>query len=137
MTGVESLSNLAMTGGRASRGSRFSTVATRSRTSWAATSTLRFRSNVMSTSEMPCPETLRSSEMPSTVLIDFLETLADQHLDLFGRGAGQHRLDPHRRQVHRREPVHAQPEVRGRADHDQRQHDHAGEDRTADADVSE
>ena len=38
---------------------------------------------------------------------DLLEPLADQHLDLFGRGAGQHRLDPHRRQVHRREPVHA------------------------------
>ena len=43
-----------------------------------------------------------------------LEALADQHLDLFGRGAGQHRLDTHRRQVHRGNRSTPEPEILGR-----------------------
>ena len=66
--GESSLSNFAMTGGSISGGKRFSTVATRSRTSCAAESMSRFKLNVAMTAEVPCPEIERSSSMPSTVL---------------------------------------------------------------------
>ena len=86
---------------------------------------------------MPCPEIDAQFRDALDGVDDLLEPLADEDLDLLGRGAGQHRLHAHRRQVDRREAVDAEAEVGGRADDDQRQHDHAGEDRAADADVSE
>ncbi len=43
-------------------------MATLSRTSWVATSTLRDSSNVTITTELPGPEIERSSLMPATVL---------------------------------------------------------------------
>ena len=42
-----------------------------------------------------------------------------------------------RRQVDRREAIDAEPEVGGRADHDQREDEHRREDRPADADFGE
>src|SRR5688572_8986765 len=68
MTGDWSLSNLPIVGGRTSGGRSRSTVATRSRTSWAAASMSRSRSNEMITNELPDCEIERSWSMPSTVL---------------------------------------------------------------------
>ncbi len=67
-TGRVSLFALVTTGGSTSSGSRRTTVATRSRTSWAAMSMSRSRSKVAITTELPLPETERSSVIPSTVL---------------------------------------------------------------------
>ena len=50
-----------------SRGKRRAATATRSRTSWAAVSMSRDRSNVMMTNDVPVPEIERSSVMPATV----------------------------------------------------------------------
>jgi hypothetical protein len=63
-TGAWSLSNLAMMGGRISRGRLRSAMATLSRTSWAAASMLRLRLKVTMTIELPAPEIERSSLMP-------------------------------------------------------------------------
>ncbi len=70
MTGELSLLNFWTTGGRsrASSGRRLMTVATRSRTSCAAVSRSRSSLKVAMTSDVPGPETERSSSMPSTVL---------------------------------------------------------------------
>ena len=62
--GGSSLLNFVMTGGSVSDGRRLSTVATRSRTSWAAESMSRLKLNVAMTNEVPCPEIERSSSMP-------------------------------------------------------------------------
>ncbi len=67
-TGWESLSNLETIGGVASSGRSRRTVATRSRTSWAAASMFRSRLKVTMTTELPGPEIDRSSSIPSTVL---------------------------------------------------------------------
>src|ERR1051326_1024392 len=66
-TGVLSLSNFCTTGGVASSGNCRPRVFTRSRTSCAADSRLRSSLNVAITIAVPCPETERSSLMPSTV----------------------------------------------------------------------
>ena len=67
-TGADSLSNFDTMGGSASRGRSRSTVATRSRTSWAAVSMSWSRPNVMMTMELPAEAIERSSSMPATVL---------------------------------------------------------------------
>src|ERR1041385_7724493 len=67
-TGVLSLSNFCTTGGVASSGNCRPSVFTRSRTSCAADSRLRSSLKVAITIAVPCPETERSSLMPSTVL---------------------------------------------------------------------
>ena len=63
-----SVSALAMVGGSVSRGRSRTTVATRSRTSWAAASMSRPNSKVTTTKAEPDPLTERSSCMPSMVL---------------------------------------------------------------------
>src|SRR5215467_16213081 len=68
-TGAWSLSNLAMIGGRISRGMLRTAMATLSRTSWAATSIWRFRLNVTITIATPGPQIERSSLIPWIVLI--------------------------------------------------------------------
>src|SRR5947208_5652629 len=57
-----------MVGACASGGSNRTIVDTRSRTSWAAVSMLRFRLNVGKTPELPWPDCDRNSARPSTVL---------------------------------------------------------------------
>ena len=54
-----------------------------------------------------------------------------------GDAPGQARVDADDRQVHRRKAVHAQIQVTGDADDDERQDDHRREDRSADADFGE
>src|ERR1051325_2997514 len=66
-TGVLSLSNFCTTGGVASSGNCRPRVFTRSRTACAADSRLRSSLNVAITIAVPCPDTERSSLMPSTV----------------------------------------------------------------------
>ena len=66
-TGAESLSCLLTIGGCTSGGRSRTTVATRSRTSCAATSMSRSRLKVAMTNETPEPDTERSSLIPSTV----------------------------------------------------------------------
>ncbi len=68
MIGELSLLNFWTTGGSTSSGSERTTVATRSRTSCAAVSRSRSSLKVAMTSDVPGPETERSSSMPSTVL---------------------------------------------------------------------
>src|SRR5215831_20249578 len=68
-TGAWSLSNLAMIGGRISRGMLRTAMATLSRTSCAATSIWRFRLNVTITIAVPGPQIERSSLIPWIVLI--------------------------------------------------------------------
>src|SRR5215510_7861545 len=66
--GSRSLSCFMIIGGSMSSGSRRTTDCTRSRTSWAATSMLRSRLNVMFSIDWPGADTERSSLMPSTLL---------------------------------------------------------------------
>ena len=73
--GESSLLNFEMTGGSTSRGKRLSTVATRSRTSCAATSMSRFKLNVAMTNEVPWPDTERSSSIPSHRVDDLFDRL--------------------------------------------------------------
>src|SRR5215470_104081 len=68
-TGAWSLSNLAMIGGRISRGMLRTAMATLSRTSWAATSIWRLRLNVTMMIAVPGPQIERSSLIPWIVLI--------------------------------------------------------------------
>ena len=67
ITGEASLSFFAMTGGLTSFGSLARTLATRSRTSWVATSMLRLSTKVTMMMDFPAPEMDLSSVMPSTV----------------------------------------------------------------------
>ena len=67
-TGAASGSIFSMTGGSASRGNWRSTLLTRSRTSWAATSAFFSSSNEMTTWETPSEEIEISWSMPLIVL---------------------------------------------------------------------
>ena len=114
------MSNFATIGGSTSRGSARRTVATRSRTSCAAASMSRSRSKVAMTIELP-------GAGDRAQLVDALDGV-DRLLDPLARPAistssgeapGSVRADADGRQVDRREAVDAEPEVAGRADHDQ------------------
>ena len=137
-TGAKSLSNLATTGGRTSRGSRVSTVATRSRTSWVAASMSRSSVERGDDDRAAGAETERSSSRPSTVLTTSSICWLTSDLDFLGRGAGQLRADDDRaagRPAGNRSTP--RPQVAGGADHDQAQDEHRGKDRTLDADRGE
>ena len=113
-------------------------VQTRSRTSWAATSMSRSRSNVAIT--------MRAAGAGDRAqLVDALDRV-DRLLDLLGdlrsrpprgrrRAASVRTRDG--RQVDGREAVDAEAEVAARADHDQGQDEHRREHRPADADLGE
>ena len=88
-TGEVSLLNLVMTGGAVSSGSWRTTVATRSRTSWAAVSMSRSRLKVAMTIELPADGD-RAQLLDALDRVDrLLDALRDLGLDLLGRGAGQ------------------------------------------------
>ena len=119
------------------RGKRFSTLLTASRTSWAAASILRSILNVSSSIEELSPR-----DAPQ--LVDALDRghrvfqdLRDLGLHLFRRRAGQRGAHVDGGQVHPREAVDAQLQVRGGAGHDQRHDQHQGENRAFDADFSQ
>ena len=107
-------------GGRSRR-----TVATRSRTSWAATSMSRLE--VEGRDDERAALARRSSaarSMPSTVLTASSMGCGDLGLDLLGRGAGEGGAHADGRQVDGGEAVDAELEVAGGADDDQRQDQH-------------
>ena len=68
---------------------------------------------------------------------DFFEHVGDLGLDFLDRSAGQGGPDHHVWQVHRREPIDAQPHERRAANHHERHDDHRREDGAADADGGE
>ena len=74
-TGIASMSNFSITGGSVPTGSWARTRDTLSRTSWAATSRDFSRTNCTTMVESPSLVTLRSSSMPSIVLIASSSTL--------------------------------------------------------------
>ena len=114
-------------------GSSRRTADTRSRTSWAAMSTSRFSSNVATTSDAPRPEIERSSAMPSTVLT--ASSIRCEICDSISSGEAPGRPVRTRTvgQVDGREPIDAQAGPSRRADDDEREHEHAGEDGATDA----
>ena len=70
ITGVVSLLNFEMTGGRVSGGRSRTIVATRSRMSCAAVSMSRFKLNVAMTKEFPWPETDRPLQHPNAQTVE-------------------------------------------------------------------
>jgi hypothetical protein len=82
---------------------------------------------------VPCPQTDLSSLMPSTVFTT--SSIGCAMSDSTSSGAAPE--DQHERncgQVNGRKTIDAKPEETSRAHHDQRQHDHRRENRTANTD---
>ena len=67
---------------------------------------------------------------------DFFDLLRDERLHLFRRRARKLGAHADGGQIDGRKAIHAELEIARRTDHDQRQDDHRGEDRTADTDFS-
>ena len=65
------------------------------------------------------------------------DDVGDQRLHLLRPRAGQNRPHGHRRHVHRRKPVHSQPEVTRGPHHHQRQDHHGRKDRSLNANFGE
>ncbi len=68
---------------------------------------------------------------------DFFDSLRDERLHLFRRRAGQISTHADGGKIDGRKTIDAQLEITRRADDDQRQNDHRGEDRAADTNFSE
>ena len=119
------------------RGKRDSTAPTFSRTSLAASCTLRSSTKVAKTCD--CPSMVDGAQLVEAAdgVDDLLDLLGDLALDLLGRGAGQARGDGDGRQVHLGEDVHAELDEGGQPEHDQGGDEHGREDRPADEDLEE
>ena len=121
-----------MSGGR-----RLSTVATRSRTSWAAVVDVAIQVERGDDDRSALPGDRAQLVDAFDCVDDFFDRLRDRGLHFFRRSARQGRPNGNGRQIHRGKAIDAETKVTRRADHHQRQHDHRGEDRPADADFSE